>query len=220
MVSYHLGMMTTKLCAHELLDTPRLVHLNWMEKSGNLSNLPKSRSRADLLGESQKTGKWSLFEAKGRSGKFSQDVLDGAKTQAQMSILVDGQPLDMGIACALFTKDQLDFHWNDPEFGDEEPLVLKPTRETWKAYYGNAIALYEFQQEFPEAVTRLLNFNLDVDPKVLEFVRYLDEPENERWRETFPTFTRDTQKLEDDQGHRFFRGLDGISIRLSEEMLE
>ena len=220
MVSYNLGMMVTKLCAHQLLDTPILVHLDWMEKAGKITTLTPSRSRADLLGKSRKTKKWSLFEAKGRSGKFSQKILDGAKTQAQMNIRIDGQPRELGVACALFAKDHFDFHWSDPVSDEDEPRELKTTRQTWNAYYGNAMALFDFQNNFPEAAKRMLGFTISVDPRALKFARALDDLNSERWREIEPTlgFDRDEQVSPGDRGA--FSGLDGLTIHLTEEMIE
>jgi len=220
MISYQLGMMVTKLCAHELLDTPWLVHLSWMEKQNRIKYPAQNRYKADLLGLSRITKRWSLYEAKGRSGVFSQNVLDGAKQQSQMSIMVDGQPKDLGVACGLFTRNYFDFHWQDPPEDDEEALQLKTTRKTWLAYYSNVNALFGFQTRHPDMLKSLIGFSIDIRPEVLEFIHILENSDDESWREFTPKFTDTIQKTEGDLENYLFSGMDGITIKLTEEMIE
>lgn len=140
-VSYHLGMIFTRLAAQKLLHTPWMMHLGWMS---SLPTFQTGNSRPDLCGLSTATGDWSVFEAKSRNGPHNRLLLQKAKGQARQIATIDGKAPAMTVGCLLSRvgqKGSLQFHWQDPA-ADDEGDRIESTRETWLQYYTPLLALH------------------------------------------------------------------------------
>lgn len=141
-ISYFLGMAFCKLFASRLLHTPWLLHLDIYR-----SLIPTSvlgRSRPDLFGKQNNTGKWLSFETKGRASKPSAADLAKAKAQATRLVSVGGVACSLHVgAFTYFLKDTLNFHWIDPPAETERPISIdEPGDREWGYYYGPAHALW------------------------------------------------------------------------------
>lgn len=119
-VSYFLGLTMTKLMTDKLMDIPYLMHLE--RYSSQIENVygpityRNGKSRPDLIAISRDLNP-HVFEAKGRSGNFSQDAFNKAKNQARMIINVGGvQPvINVGIEAYFTNQNKLEVRWQDPE---------------------------------------------------------------------------------------------------------
>ena len=79
-VTYFLGLAVAKLLAARLLSVPWLVHLDRVVHT--LGIRLSGRSRPDLIGYGHSRG-WIVVEAKGRSSKLPQGLLQRSKTQTR-----------------------------------------------------------------------------------------------------------------------------------------
>lgn len=142
-VSYFLGMAVCKLFASRLLNTPWILHLDLFREQLSAAVL-SGRSRPDLVGEDTNK-EWHAFECKGRSSVPDPNSRRKAKYQAQRLVRVDSKDCSLHVgAISYFRKDELEFHWRDPE--SEEPERLEPfevrlPEDAWRHYYEPALAL-------------------------------------------------------------------------------
>lgn len=140
--SYFVGMAASKLVGAFLLNIPWLVHL---EKIRILFQVGlRGKSRPDLLGiDSQ--GKWVVFEAKGRTGGFSSEALDTAKTQTRQVSHIGGQVPSLKVATESYFNPFLNIRIVDPEEFDENTIDLRIDR---KQFYSSYYSLFRnlFQQ--------------------------------------------------------------------------
>ena len=144
MVNYFLGMIFCKLFSSELLGAPWLLHLDlWRSQ---LKVQLSGRSRPDLIGNDEKTGKWYGFECKGRVSRPDQSVKDKAKYQASRIVSVDGISCTLRVAAiTYFANDVLNFYWCDPPPSEDEvdQIKLEIDNDVWQHYYGLVAELIE-----------------------------------------------------------------------------
>lgn len=134
-INYFLGMVICKLFADRLLGTPWMLHLD-VFKDHLAPSLLSGRSRPDLVGQENGTGKWHAFECKGRASVPGSDEKRKAKAQAQRLVSLGQQNCDLHIgAITFFKNDVLRFYWRDPEPDDAEPIELPEAGISWRAYY-------------------------------------------------------------------------------------
>jgi hypothetical protein len=142
MMTYFMGMTMCKLFAHDLLDTPWLLHLDVYNKMHGAHWV--GHSRPDLFGDDAK-GRWHGFECKGRSVSPTKDVKAQAKAQAQKLLTVGGAQCDLHIGTiAYFTPaGRLRFFWRDPSPDPEDRIDLPEPGDEWRYHYLPAISLAE-----------------------------------------------------------------------------
>ena len=173
-VSYFLGMTICKLFASRLLNTPKLLHLDVFRDELDPSVLA-GRSRPDLVGEDP-SGAWHAFECKGRSSVPSAEDRRKAKDQARRLVRVNSTDCTLHIgAIAYFRRDELEFHWRDPEPEDPEkvePFEVHLPEDAWRHYYGPALALAtEPDTEFMAEDRTALDVKVEIHPELLELLK-------------------------------------------------
>ena len=171
-VSYFLGLAVCKLFAACLLNTPWLLHLDVFRDQLDPAVLG-GRSRPDLVGQDD-SGAWHAFECKGRSSVPTSEDKRKAKRQAQRLVRVHSTNCSLHVgAISYFRKEELVFHWRDPD--PEEPETLEPIevnleRDTWRSYYEPALILATDRKrtDLPEA-----NVPVDMDVEIHSAIRQL-----------------------------------------------
>ena len=142
-VSYFLGMTICKLFASRFLHTPWLLHLDVFRGQLDPAMLG-GRSRPDLVGQDA-TSAWHAFECKGRSSIPNAEDRRKAKRQAQRLVRVDSTDCSLHVgAISYFRRDELEFHWRDPDAEEAEtlePIKVSLPEDAWRYYYGPALAL-------------------------------------------------------------------------------
>ena len=102
------------------------------------------RSRPDLVGQDA-TSAWHAFECKGRSSIPNTEDRRKAKKQAQRLVRVDSTDCSLHVgAISYFRRDELEFHWRDPDAEEAEtlePIKVSLPEDAWRYYYGPALAL-------------------------------------------------------------------------------
>ena len=173
-VSYFLGMAVCKLFASRLLNTPWLLHLDVFRDELDPSVLA-GRSRPDLVGEDPSAA-WHAFECKGRSSVPSAEDRRKAKDQARRLVRVNSTDCTLHIgAIAYFRRDELEFHWRDPE--PEEPEKVEPfeihlPEDAWRHYYAPALALATGPDTGFIAEDRSsLDVKVEIHPEILELLK-------------------------------------------------
>ena len=138
MVNYFLGMTFCKLFSSKLLGAPWLLHLDVWRSQLNVQL--SGRSRPDLVGNNERTGKWYGFECKGRVSRPDQGVKDKAKEQATRIASVNGISCSLHVAAiTYFVNDVINFYWCDPpprEDGGGDHIELRLPNDVWQNYYG------------------------------------------------------------------------------------
>lgn len=136
-------MVVCKLFADQMLDMPWLLHLDIFKDQLD-PTIVRGRSRPDLVGR-DKFGGWHAFECKGRSSVPGSKERQKAKEQAQRLTKIDSTDCKLQVgAMAFFRQERLEFHWRDPEPGENKelaPLSVKLTEDSWRYYYAPAMAL-------------------------------------------------------------------------------
>lgn len=213
-VNFYLGMIFAKIAAQDLLQTPWLIHYHWMTKNHAITK-QAGGSTPDLLGLSSRTGRWSVFEAKGKVGGYSAALMKKAKDQASQNIHVDGTPCDLSIGTQLYRNSakQLKFAWEDPPSDGGEPDHLTTNRLMWRRYYAVAYALYQAQQQSVSPITNQLGFKVGFCKEALDLIVAVNE--NRR------TFSRELESLKEWSRLRYSQPdedymPDGILIRVNE----
>lgn len=145
-VSYFLGLTFCKLFATNFLDTPWLLHLDVF--GDRYRPLLVGRSRPDLVGKSNTSREWSVFECKGRGTKPDNDTKQEAKRQARRLTKFDGSKCSLHV-CAItyFAGDELNFFWADPPAGDE-PIEITSRDEDWRDYYLPLVQFFRLRGGF------------------------------------------------------------------------
>ncbi len=132
MVSYNLGMMSSKLISSKLFDIQWLIHLSNLN---NISTWQDTKSRPDLVGLNRARD-WAIVEAKGRSNNYDKDAIDKAKEQTRKIKAVNGQYPFLKIATESFFKNSLNIAVRDPEDFDEDAKDLKiDINQYFETYY-------------------------------------------------------------------------------------
>ena len=97
MISYLIGMATAKIVAERKCKIRWLMHLDIYSKSKKpysspsyeVTMVPDSSRRPDFIGKDV-SGKWGVFEAKGRSGAAGDPIRKSAKEQTRMLKDING----------------------------------------------------------------------------------------------------------------------------------
>jgi hypothetical protein len=126
-ISYFLGLTMCKLMASKCLETHSLLHVDVYKEKFEEQHIPISiiaNRRPDLIGQNE-NGDWLVFEAKGRTNRYNQELLNSAKEQSRQITSVGDIPPIMAIASvAYFSGDYLRLIIVDPE-PEEDGLRLE-----------------------------------------------------------------------------------------------
>ena len=184
-LSYFMGLTFCLVLARKWLEINALMHLDIYRHRYGVVN--PGRSRPDLFGRDL-SGRWLMFESKGRTSKPTSTDMAAAKTQAGRSTHVGTNPILCGISLASYftDTDALKIHWQDPDPPREkEDLLVGPQgavqlsyEEFLKDYYRPII---DFSEAFPKAAEnwqggeafRLpkADVNIQVFPEVWQLLR-------------------------------------------------
>jgi hypothetical protein len=122
-ISYHLGMVFTKLAAEKRLDIRWLAHVDRLKDKG-IVKLKPGKKRGDLVG-TDPHGEWHVLEAKGRShinpsASPGTQIVESAKEQAQQIRTINGKSPNTFSACVvnLIRDRRIFIQMHDPEPGD------------------------------------------------------------------------------------------------------
>ena len=172
-VSYFLGMTICKLFASEFLHTSWLLHVDVFRAQLDPALLG-GRSRPELVGQDD-TCAWHAFECKGRSSMPSAEDRQKAKRQAQRLVRVDSTDCSLHVgAISYFRRDELEFHWRDPDTEDPEtiePIKVSLPEDAWRYYYAPALALATADPKDARAVA---DVKLEVHPTILDLLLAAD----------------------------------------------
>ena len=120
-ISYFLGLSFAKLMAHRLLSVPWLVHLDCLDLSIDL----KGNNRPDLIGTNL-SGKWCVFEAKGRTHNIAEKLIQKAKNQTQVIKSINGMdPRIRGVSLSHFASDKLKLYLEDSDETNSDAVDLE-----------------------------------------------------------------------------------------------
>ena len=125
-VSYFLGLTCAKLMATQRLSVHWAMHLSVYAEhlQATFSTSSGPRRRPDLVGRDT-SGRWCVFEAKGRTNKPTAKTIQDAKEQTRMLRTIRGVDPYLRIASiAHFVNQTLCVHLEDPKGADEEALDL------------------------------------------------------------------------------------------------
>ena len=148
-VSYFLGMTFCKLFADKLLHTPWLVHLDVCRPQ--LDPILSGRSRPDLVGQENDSGRWHGFECKGRVSPTSSTVKTKAKNQAQRLLSVNQVACSMHIgAITYFRNNILEFYWRDPIPKEKNPIEIDLPSNLWRYYYQPVAEIVRIRDSYIE----------------------------------------------------------------------
>ncbi len=168
-VSYFLGMTICKLFASEFLHTPWLLHLDVFRAQLDPAMLG-GRSRPDLVGQDNAYA-WHAFECKGRSSIPTAEDRQKAKRQAQRLVRVDSTDCSLHVgAISYFRRDELQFHWRDPDTEDPEtlePIKVNLPEDAWRHYYAPALALATAEPKDARAVA---DVKIEVHRSILDLL--------------------------------------------------
>ncbi len=165
-INYFLGMSFCKLFAAKLLDTPWLLHLDVFGQQ--LKAELTSRSRPDLIGMEEGTGRWHAFECKGRLSKPNATVKNKAKEQAQRIVSVDGIPCKLHIgSITYFKNDILNFYWRDPLPEKGKTIKIFLGDDIWRHYYAPIIGFLAMNKGYFDKIQHQIKLlvpieNLDI----------------------------------------------------------
>lgn len=139
-VNYFLGMAFCKLFAGKLLNTPWLLHFDVFRPV--LNPVLMGRSRPDLIGKENGTGRWHAFECKGRISPTDSSVKQKAKDQALRVISVNGTACHLHIgAITYFRNDVVQFFWRDPTPREGSRIEVSHEPDQWRYYYSPTVEL-------------------------------------------------------------------------------
>lgn len=225
-ISYFLGLSFAKWAAQELLETPWLIHL---DRFSDAPIVLKGNRRPDLIGMN-KSGKWGVFEAKGRTNKIKPELILKAKQQTQMLRTIDSCDPWVRVASIVhFSDDRLELHLEDPEPNESHPdavdLDIPDIEDRFlKYYYEPFLSLIENNHPSSERIAdrtieivNLVDVDLAVglDSQVQDVLTRTSE---------YPSFKNHLLDLyegifrahSENNDTASFLGLDGVFIRLGE----
>ena len=133
-ISYFLGLTFTKLLATKLLGIRWLLHLDVY--GTHLGARYTNRGRPDLVGLDA-SGRWCVFEAKGRSNGLAPNVISTAKAQTEKLRTIDGHLPHLRVAAiTYFSGRSLAVHMEDPDVFDARAGDLDvPEDQFLRDYY-------------------------------------------------------------------------------------
>lgn len=114
----------------------------------DLNTVLTGRSRPDLIGQENSTGRWHAFECKGRISPPDSSVKEKAKDQAQRVVSVNGTACRLHIgAIAYFRNDVVQFFWRDPVPLKGHPIEVSHEPHQWQHYYSPIVELIGTETE-------------------------------------------------------------------------
>ena len=117
-ISYFLGLSFANWAAQKFLGIRWLIHLD------HFRDAPielKGNSRPDLVGQGN-SGRWSVFEAKGRTNEIDQNVIQKAKQQTLMLKKIAGCDPEIRVASIVhFSNDKFKLHLEVPDPNESHP---------------------------------------------------------------------------------------------------
>ena len=135
-ISFFFGMTFAKLAAGFLLDTPWLVHLAKVKPV-----VLAGRSRPDLIGITS-SGDWLVVEAKGRTNRYSPQVMNTAKAQSQQVRSIRGARPNLRVATQSYFSNCLELVLLDPD-GEEGEHDLSITADEFLTSYYEPFARWD-----------------------------------------------------------------------------
>ncbi|MEC7120307.1 MAG: hypothetical protein VXW65_10445 [Pseudomonadota bacterium] len=119
-VSFSMGMLTSKLFVHKLLDVHWLEHVSSFDKT--LLVNPNTKSRPDLIGVN-KNGDFVIVEAKGTTNNYSEKNQKKAKDQVKVISTINGVPPVLRVASQSYFHPSLEVFFQDPVRTDEDQSI-------------------------------------------------------------------------------------------------
>ena len=114
---------------------------------------------------------WHAFECKGRSSIPNAEDRRKAKRQAQRLVRVDSTDCSLHVgAVSYFRRDELEFHWRDPDTEDAEtlePIKVTLPEDAWRCYYAPALALATAE---PKDARTAADVKLEVHDTILDLL--------------------------------------------------
>lgn len=136
-ISYFLGLTFTKLMATRLFGIPWLMHLDVYKN--HLSILTGGR-RPDLVGQDS-WGRWSVFEAKGRTSRKEPGVVATAKAQTRgLRTIGNCYPILRVASIIHFPRQSLHIYMEDPEEFDKDAVDLSISEDQFHEDYYRPIS--------------------------------------------------------------------------------
>lgn len=119
-ISYFLGLTFTKLVVGRLLDVHWVMHLDvYAQYLQAVAAAGAGARRPDMVGRDA-TGRWHVFEAKGRTNAATVEVLESAKEQARALGTIRGVAPHLCVASVThFRRGGLEVCLADPEVDGE-----------------------------------------------------------------------------------------------------
>lgn len=146
--SYFIGMAVSKVIGLYLFNIPWLVHLEKIKLLYSIGT--QGKSRPDLLGLDP-SGKWIVFEAKGRSQGFSRYAIDQAKAQTGKILHISGSVPILRVATESYFTPYLNVYIADPEKSNNEAIKIEINEmQFFNSYYST---LSELMQMSPREET-------------------------------------------------------------------
>lgn len=123
-VSFFIGLTSAKLLSEHLLGIKWLLHYDKHYRRLNIVNSSK-RSRPDLVGRLPASvlgqNGWVIIEAKGRTGKKTDGLIQKAKDQTRLVHSIQNSTNLLRIASvSYFYKNNFNIYWEDPEGENDE----------------------------------------------------------------------------------------------------
>lgn len=158
--SYFVGMMSAKLVAARLLNTPWLFHLSRFKHSGGTLVL-NGNSQPDLIGLNARRD-WVVVEAKGRTNGFSSDALAKAKKQTRQLRQINGQFPALRVGIQAYFSPSLELMIDDPEpeeFDENAVDIAAEVPELLRGYYSFVQSLTKGSNDVRKVRDRLYAFH-------------------------------------------------------------
>ena len=143
-ISYFLGLTFTKLIAGRIFGIHWLMHL---DVYSHLLQVLIGGGRPDLVGQ-DRSGRWCVFEAKGRSNGMDRKVIAKAKAQTQgLRTICSRTPVLRVASITYFSGQSLRLHLEDPDEIDKDAVDLDiPEDQFQQDYYRPFMALIDEQR--------------------------------------------------------------------------
>ena len=144
-ISYFLGLTFTKLLAARLFRIPWLMHLDVYK---NQLSILTSGNRPDLVGQDG-PGKWSVFEAKGRTRGKTSHVVAKAKGQTRgLRTICNCYPVNRVASIVHFPRQSLRVYLEDPDEIIDDAVDLNFSENQFhQDYYGLFATLFDPDRE-------------------------------------------------------------------------
>jgi hypothetical protein len=230
-ITYFFGLMSAKLFASKLLNTPWLMHLDVYKSMYKIDWTTSKKTRPDLLGLNKKKD-WNIIEAKGRIN-FSLDTLNNAKAQSENIKSINGKSpyFKLGLV-SFFNRNELKIKVKDPEdIGKHAVDLLIDPSKYLLDYYAHIVEfIYTHHpttvkyNDISYVVTKdkCLSWSIGLDERIYEIV--LGQREQEKLFPLVNALTEWGYFIDEDKGDLRKRqkieredltiGLDGVLVSL------